>query len=397
MADKKTTASKKNSSKKATKKETKKVSTTTSAPKMLPGVIELFKESWQLTVANSFRLFLVWLGTTITSFIVMAIVNGVTLAKLFQSGVITQLMTNSEAISQELVMSLATKLGVSLSVTMLLLILLSQFSAIVALLIFGSEKRQSWSELFSKAGTALLPVVGLQILVGLISTGGMVLLIVPGIIISFFLSFAMTDLVLSKRSVIGAMKRSTALVKNYFGAVIIRMISYAAAYLVIFSLIPQAFMQIAPDFAIAFNFLVLFPLGLLFGWFTSAFMVTLYKQLEDRVPAKTTGLLGLFSILAVLGWLIIIAGTYFGVKAFHNFSKTDAFAEIQRNMMEPEESMTNKMMMDEAYRQQMMGPEAGEGAIDYTMMMEDLSDEEREMLESFMEQNPEMVEQMMAL
>lgn len=107
---------------------------------------------------------------------------------------------------------------------------------------FIADKKKIDTKMISaKSWTCIAPLLLLLLINLLITTAGFALLIIPGIILSIYLTFSTTILVLENASVIESIKRSFALVAGRFWQIFIRLfiptifflIPYLAIYFII--------------------------------------------------------------------------------------------------------------------------------------------------------------------
>ncbi len=147
----------------------------------------------------------------------------------------------------------------------------------------------------------VLPLIGATFLTSLITLGGFFLFVIPGIILSVLLSFTTYEIVISENSVLGAMRRSIAIVKSNFWGILGRMILWALIVIVVVN-IPNFFNAMGKNYNASVG-LIQFVLQILVSWFGISYTVTLYKQAKDSAQEGNSRLMYPI-ILSVVGWIV---------------------------------------------------------------------------------------------
>lgn len=89
-----------------------------------------------------------------------------------------------------------------------------------------NNRRAGFGEILSKGLAAVLPLIGLAIVMGIALFCGFLLLIVPGVIMALAWSVATPVLVVERKGIFGSMGRSADLTRNYRGSILLLAIVY---------------------------------------------------------------------------------------------------------------------------------------------------------------------------
>jgi uncharacterized membrane protein len=169
-------------------------------------VFKYIKESWEAFKLN----WPVFVGAIVAIFGV-AIIGSLVATALFGTTLVTtgdQLTTSS--FTSVLAVTAFTVLAVSL------LVIVIAPLVITAQLASARNKKHSFGEFFAQSKSKILGFLGLSILSGLAVTLGLIFLIIPGLVIAFFLSFAPYIYLDKKIGTVDAMKASYELVKEFW-------------------------------------------------------------------------------------------------------------------------------------------------------------------------------------
>lgn len=183
-------------------------------------------------------------------------------------------------------------------------------------LIVATDKDVTALEAYGQSGAFILSSIGLSILTGLLVFGALLLLLVPGIILAFLLSFVFFVLVLEKKSVWQALILSEEYSSVDRGRVILRIIGIFVVVIVAQMLIgglislaahPIANASTASNVASPFIDVLLMPLS-------TAYFYGLYKearrlrgQVSDERIVRVGRFYRFFIVMALIGPFVIIA------------------------------------------------------------------------------------------
>lgn len=266
---------------------------------MLSPIQDLFADSWQLFKKGLLNVFLFYLLSF--AILILLIVFGAIL--LGVTGLGAALFTGSP---NTLLQGPGVILFVILAIVFILALMAIGFILQIGpiLILTNPEHSVDFRALLQKSLHIAWPLFLTQLLVSLIVFGGIVLLIIPGIIISIFLSFAMYEVILGNKCCLEALRESVKTVsKNFWGIVLRLLIFFAISTLA----------------AIALKDLsgLYFVFNIFWGWFGIAYSLTLYKQAKKEAREKP-GSLKWMLIASAVGWVVFIAAFSFIVSQSEN-------------------------------------------------------------------------------
>ncbi len=166
-----------------------------------------------------------------------------------------------------------------------------------------------------KRGTRLIiPLILVGILVTFFVLGGSFLFIIPGIIFAVALVFSYLLVITENKSPLSAVKRSIFLVKSNLSAFILRILALYAILIVALVTISivTGILTVSiniPEVTSAV-LIINFIVQVLVSWYAVAYTVTLFKQLQKNTASGESSL-KLFTVLAVIGWILGIILGYF--------------------------------------------------------------------------------------
>lgn len=186
--------------------------------------------------------------------------------------------------------------------------IISSIAQIGSIIIFyeGNPKISVFS-VIKKSAKYILPLIGTGLLVFFIVFGGLLLFIIPGIVFSIFLGLAYYSVIIENKGPISALKRSIFLVKGNFSAFFLRILALWGVVFLVTVVISLILTNIAESAGNDGLMVLISLLNLLFQfiatWFSVAYMVTLFKQLQKLSPTGESSL-KIISILSVIGWVM---------------------------------------------------------------------------------------------
>lgn len=188
--------------------------------------------------------------------------------------------------------------------------------------------------------------IWIMILMMLVIIPGFVALIIPGLILSIFLSFAMFAFMDEGYKGSAALIRSKEYVKGYFWPIVGKLALYILVVLgaaigagIITGILSLIFKELGNFVQALFNAIVITPIGICFSW-------RLYKDLKDKRPeiasAPVSEKRGALKVLAVIGVIFVIASAVLLVVAAPKIMK-----EIEK--IQQEEALnSSELNLDDA-------------------------------------------------
>lgn len=269
--------------------------------KQLPSISVLFKESWETfkgSLLNLFLLYLISFGVFLGMFIVGLLIT----LPLGAFSIITALQNN------ELSPAFFTSLG-AMGIVILILIIIGiiinmAVNAAMIMAVADYKNKPSAGALFKKGFSFVLPLLLASIVTGFIVMGGYLLLFIPGIVFALALGFTSFEIVLQKKNVLAAMRRSMGIVFSNFWGILGRMLLFMVLVLLVM-FIPQIISSASSDSGVSAGFGIFsFFINIALGWFGISYFITLYKQASAVTLPEKSGKLLLPLILSVVGWIL---------------------------------------------------------------------------------------------
>lgn len=126
------------------------------------------------------------------------------------------------------------------------------------------------------------------------------LLIIPGILITFFFAFISYEVVIDGKSGTTALQRSYFMVKNFFWDILGRFLLLEVGIIIVSSVLSNLGKQepILWILQALFNFFV--------SWYARAYAYLLYKQVRDRTTFPAQISIRWIWIVAAIGWVVLI-------------------------------------------------------------------------------------------
>lgn len=156
-----------------------------------------------------------------------------------------------------------------------------------------------------RQGFALL---GPLLLVGLVKTilifGSFFLFIIPGIILSFLLSFTSYEVIFHKVRGVQALKNSTIMILDHFWEILGRIFLLFVAGLVVNYAPVLLGSSINNDILMS---LLGITVQIVFGWFAVCYVLTLYQQARATTTFERKAPMKLVYVISGIGWLIFIS------------------------------------------------------------------------------------------
>jgi hypothetical protein len=137
-----------------------------------------------------------------------------------------------------------------------------------------------------------------SLLTSFLVLGGAMLLVIPGLLIGFFLSFVLYEVVIDNHKGRMALKHSYFMVKNNFWEVFTRLVLLELALFIITSVMNRIATR---DLLLG---LLQFLFSLFTAWYTRAYTFILYKDVRARTTFPQEISINWIWIVSVIGWVI---------------------------------------------------------------------------------------------
>ena len=206
------------------------------------------------------------------------------------------------------------------------------------------REKPQFKDLLNQALQLAWPVYLLGLVIGLITLGGFVLFIIPGIIMAIFLSFAAFEKIFYQASLMNSLRGSYTLIKNNFGYIFIRFLVVIGFYFVFYAFIPEFFGAISESLRNLYDMLSGLA-QILINWVAMAFFLLLYNQVRQKTNMKNLANITWMWGIAGVGWFLIIVASV----AF--YSQLPKLVSLIRSnpyqYTQPQEGDANPIIFDE--------------------------------------------------
>lgn len=312
------------------KQISRKLPLASSAVSSLPPMNVLFRDSLKLLKKN----FLSLLVLTIIGGVGFGLLVVIFLAGLIPIGIFSFLQANSHtALStvsaiQPITIILATFLIFFLIVGFFIVGDCLQVAFILVL--NGKEDMFEFGSILKKSIRLIIPAGIILLLISFIVTGGFFLFVVPGIVFSLLLSFALYEVVIEQKRGNAALRASVYIVSSYFWPIVVRLVFLWILMFLIMSLLPVVLTQLFPKQQLIVSSVFQILNGVV-SWYALAYSLTLYKQAKALGQPKTVNIRWLY-VTAILGWIAAVAlaiGIIYGVTQFIRSGAAQEFFQKQ--------------------------------------------------------------------
>lgn len=278
--------------------------------KSLPPIKSLFTDSWEL-LKKVFGPLLVF--NILTFLISLAAVITMGIGFLIAAGGLGILsLSNSDAFNP-----LAWGLGFAsiFAVLFVILIIISSLAQIGSIIILYEAKSQvGVFSVLKRSARFIIPLFLLGLVQTFLVFGGFFVFVIPAFIFSIFFALSTILVITEGDSPLKALRRSAFMVKMNFTALFLRILALYGAmigYFIIYTILTSIFEDIGGIVILLsiINFVVQIALSL----YVSAYTITLFKQIQKVTP-KGEMSLKIFTIIAVIGWIIAGIIGYFALQ-----------------------------------------------------------------------------------
>jgi len=201
------------------------------------------------------------------------------------------------------------------------------------IILYESNPKTSVFTVVKRSAKLIIPIILAGFITGFLVLGGLFLLIVPAIIFSILFTFTYYSIIAENKNPITAIKRSVYLVKNNFIAVLVRLLAiWGLLFLVniVFGTLMGSTQRGNEGQIVLFQILNL-VIQILLTWYSIAYTVTLFKQLQKTSKTGKSSL-KLITVLSVIGWALAILIAYsigfFVAEFISNYQKKDTRQEL---------------------------------------------------------------------
>lgn len=262
------------------------------------------RASWEMTKGSLNNLILMWLvmiGVTIGLGIVVFTLG---FSTIMAAGGLSAVSNPADFLG--LILSPAgTMLGLIFFVAAIAYSIFSAgINSAVMLTLSKYQEKPTFKEVFNQGMKLALPVYLLGLVIGLMTLGGFILFLIPGLIMAIFLSFALFERIFHSTSLTDSLRGSYTMVKDNFGFIFTRWLVVVGFYLVFFGFVPEFFGAISESLKDFYN-MVTGLAGILVNWMVMAFFILLYHQIRQKTNMKNLANVTWMWLVAGIGWMLI--------------------------------------------------------------------------------------------
>ncbi len=293
------------------------------------------KESWELLKKNVLSIILINIGLIVVSVLALILFAGGVFAYIWQNQELVNAFKNFsgnggiEAFKNiknyisyvQILAMMAVAYGIIAS--------LIGFVAQAAIVLLAYDEAVTSRMSALKQALRVAPLLLLTSLVtGLLTFGGYILLIIPGLIMTLFTAFAAYETIINKRGPFAAIAQSARLVGSNFGLVLGRVLLLFAV-----SLIIPIFLQNLTNIESVKVFVSILSalVNIFLGWFAAMYSVVLYKYVASHTPQDAKSHTLWMYIVSLIGWTILVLLFYFFIGILGPYIKKEIAAELANN------------------------------------------------------------------
>lgn len=277
----------------------------------LPEVGDLISQTWMNLTRNTGTMLMIWvigiLAYLLVAFLIVAavVITGVV---AHNSGNNWQNLFQSGGFGPQMLVPALGGVGLLLAVIIVLFALIGAIlQAAVIYVAAQSKAKLSVGDAITMGKSRALRLLGVSILSGFLTFGGLFLFVIPGIVFAVLFSMVTYEVVLGNNGVLKAISVSAGVVKKYFWDVlgrILLLIGIMILAMIVLGLVHTVLVySVGSDTALLISGLLRFVLNIGMSLFAIVYMATLYSQLKATGSAKPMSLLWVL-ILSVIGWVM---------------------------------------------------------------------------------------------
>lgn len=213
-------------------------------------------------------------------------------------------------LSAEVLLGAGVSLTIGVIIFTILIAIMSSIGSIGSILIFNeANPKVKVFETIKRSAKFIIPLLLNGIVMTFLVMGGYFLFIIPGIVFGILFVFSQYIIITENKGPVESLKRSMNIVMKNFSAIFLRLLALWGLSLLI-SIIFTILSSILKDESTSGVITILnFIANIAFTWFSIAYILTLFKQLQKTKPTGISSL-KIPTIIAVVGWIIGIFVLY---------------------------------------------------------------------------------------
>ncbi len=186
--------------------------------------------------------------------------------------------------------------------------------------ILAESKKQKLKAHLKKGFSLIIPLIGISLISSFFVFGGFFVVFIPGVLMAIFLSYTPQQAIIHNKRGMDALKGSYTIISQNFARIFVAALCLGIVESIATNFLPNLFEQAG---SIGQTILAFYGpiMSLLVGWFSFAYGIELYLYAEKRTDWKKDQNITWMWIISVLGWAIIVVGSYFVIQNLPSLSQ----------------------------------------------------------------------------
>lgn len=299
--------------------------------KSLPPISQLLTDSFTIFKKS----FLPLLILTIISWVAIGVLVFIAIIGLISVGIFGFMQANSHTAVNAVAGLQPITIIVGLLLFFLLIVgivLISSVMEIAYIVVLdGQEDGFAFGDTFKKSIHLIIPAGIVLLFASFIATGGFFLFVLPGLIFSILLSFALYEVILEEKHGNEALRRSIGIVSVHFWGIVGRVVCLWLITMGVMHLAPLLLTQVFPKAQWLIGS-ISYVVNIFFAWYALSYSITMYKQAKATVSPTAMGSVKWFYVAAIVGWILSIligVSLVYMVTQFISSAKNQLFLQQQ--------------------------------------------------------------------
>lgn len=193
--------------------------------------------------------------------------------------------------------------GIMITIGIFLMLAITSFifSAFIIRL-HNASQEMSFGKVLSMAWSKTPAVFIAMLVTSFISFGASMLLLIPGILVSIFLSAVIYEIVFHDTSLGEGLRNSYTIVKRNFGALFVRWLS-AFGLAIVYGILMAVIQEMAQNAPLLYQ-LISTVMQVFLTWFMYSFAVIVYEQARSITDLSNTSSIAWMYVVSAIGWIL---------------------------------------------------------------------------------------------
>lgn len=299
------------------------------SPAAFSTIGELLKKSWYMVTQS-------WKNLLMLSIVMWVVVAVLVIAVVAVAGSSIAISGGLESLTAGVIFTLV---GVGLLALIAVFVFSSVLNTAMVVAVAEAEQKPSIGSLLNRGFKLFVPVFLTSLLIFFFVYGGMILLIIPGIVISILASLSIYEVIFTEHRYLDAIKNSVKIVSQNLGILITRslVLGLLVAILAVLESILQELAGGDGSRGAALVGLVTAPIEMVITWFSLCYYYSVYTEVRRNTNfEKSTSIVWIW-VVSILGWILsafvivaVLSSRSF-IDAYNIFNNSDSsFQQIMR-------------------------------------------------------------------